>query len=186
MHNLISILNTQSFEFLNNAAGYYHPLDLFFVFITSYVTMAFVGVAVLVYFVFYLPAKAEEGWLRIQAFKNAWKVIVGVFLAWLFTNILKVIVAFPRPFQTLKHLHVLVSLPESYSFPSAHAAVTMALATGVYFYRRRLGELLFIFAFAVGLARIYVGVHYPLDVGVGFLIGYLIPKLLHIKREVVK
>lgn len=178
-------INTRLFEFVNNAAGYYHPLDLVFVIATSYVTLIILGIAVGYYFIIHLPWR-EEGVARIQAFKNAWRIVWGVALTFIVVSIIKVVVAFPRPFQTLKNLHVLISLPDGYSFPSGHAAITMALATGVYFYRRRLGELLFAFAFVVGMARIYVGVHYPLDVGVGFLIGYLIPKLLHIKKSVVK
>jgi undecaprenyl-diphosphatase len=178
-------INTRLFEFVNNAAGYYHPLDLLFVIATSYVTLAVVGIAVGYYFIIYIPWH-EEGMARIRAFKNAWSIVWSVFLAYIIVSIVKIVVAFPRPFQTLKNLHVLISRPSSYSFPSGHAAVTMALATSVYFYKPRLGELLFAFAFIVGMARIYVGVHYPLDVGVGFLIGYGIPKLLHIKKRVVK
>lgn len=178
-------LNLTLFQFINNGAGFYRPLDIFFIIATSYITLIVLGILIAGYFIFYVPLRLE-GMARVQAFKNAWKIILGTTLAVIVTNVIKVLVAFPRPFQTLKHLHVLTSLPDSYSFPSGHAAFTMALATSVYFYNKRLGELLFAFAFAVGMARIYVGVHYPLDVGVGFLIGYLVPKLLHIKKKVVK
>ena len=178
-------LNTRIFEFINNAAGYYHPLDFLFIAATSYITLVILGLAVGYYFIIYLPWH-QEGMARIQAFQNAWKIVWGIFLTYIAVSIIKLLVAFPRPFQTLKNLHVLISRPNGYSFPSGHAAITMALATSVYFYRKRLGELLFAFAFVVGMARIYVGVHYPLDVGVGFLIGYIIPKLLHIKKNPVK
>jgi undecaprenyl-diphosphatase len=181
MHNL----NVQLLEFINGAAGYYRPLDLFFIIATSYITLIVLGTFVVGYFLFYLPWRVE-GMARVQALKNAWNIIWTTTLAVIIANVIKVITAFPRPFQTLKHLHVLISLPDSYSFPSGHATFTMALATSIYFYNKRFGEVLFAFAFAVGMARIYVGVHYPLDVGVGFLIGYIVPKFLHIKREVVK
>ncbi len=55
----------------------------------------------------------------------------------------------------------------------------MAIAIAVLPYHKRLGYILLAFAFVVGLSRLYVGVHYPFDVGVGFLIGYLIPKLIY-------
>ncbi len=181
----LSTFNTQLFEFVNNAAGYYHPLDILFVVATSVITLVIVGLAIAYYFIIYLPWKSE-GTARIAAFKNAWSIVWAVALTWIIVSIIKVAVAFPRPFQTLKNLHVLIALPDSYSFPSGHAALTMALATAVYFQRKRLGELLFAFAFVVGMARIYVGVHYPLDVAVGFLIGYLVPKLLHMYRYRVK
>jgi undecaprenyl-diphosphatase len=177
MPNSNSSLNTRLFEFINGAAGYYHPLDVLFVVATSTITLVILGIVIGYYFLLYLPFR-QEGVARIHAFKNALSIVVAVFVTWVVVSVIKVLVAYPRPFDTLKNLHVLISLPDSYSFPSGHAALTMALATSVYFYRKRLGELLFVFAFIVGLARIYVGVHYPLDVAVGFLIGFIIPKVL--------
>jgi undecaprenyl-diphosphatase len=181
-------INTRIFEFVNNAVGYYHPLDIFFIIATSYVTIFIVGIAIAYYFGVYLPWKAE-GMARIKAFKNVAFIAASVAITAIVVSIIKVAVAFPRPFTTLPDIHTLISLPASYSFPSGHAAVTMALATSVYFYRKQLGSVLFVFAFAVGMARIYVGVHYPLDVGVGFLLGYVIPKLLQhffVKKETLQ
>jgi len=174
----INLLNTQFFEFVNNAVGYYRPLDIFFVMITSSILLYLMGGAVVYYFGVHLPL-LRRGQARIQAIKDAFFIGLSVTLTAAIVAGIKILVAFPRPFTTLPNLHILISLPDSYSFPSGHAALTMALATAVYFYRKNLGTILFAIAFAVGMARIYVGVHYPLDVGVGFLLGYGIPKLLH-------
>ncbi len=184
----LAVLNTRLFEFVNGAAGYYHPLDLLFIFVTSYWSLAAVGLLVAYHVAIHTPLH-KEGIARVQAFKRAGMIAISVAATFVVVSIIKVLVAFPRPFQTLHNLRVLISLPDGYSFPSAHAAVTMALATAVYFHHKRLGELLFAFAFVVGMARIYVGVHYPLDVGVGFLLGYVIPKLLHhffVQKEPLK
>lgn len=181
-------INIRLLEFINNAVGYYRPLDIFFITVTSAITLYIVGVAVGYYFVVYLPSR-QEGMARIKAFKDAGFIAASILVTWIVVSIIKVAVAFPRPFKTLPSIHTLITLPASYSFPSGHAALTMALATAVYFYRKSLGSLLFAFSFAVGMARIYVGVHYPLDVGVGFLLGYFIPKLLGhflVKKESLK
>lgn len=181
-------LNTRLFEFINGAAGYYHPLDVLFVVATSYYTILIVGLIVAYYIAFYIPMH-QEGAGCIRAFKQAGITVLSIVVTTIVVSVMKVVIAYPRPFKTLPNLHVLISLPNSYSFPSGHAAFTMALATAVYIYHRRLGEILFVFAVVVGLARIYVGVHYPLDVGVGFLLGYLIPKLLQhyfVKKESLK
>lgn len=184
----LDTFNTWLLEFVNRAVGYYRPLDDLFVVATSYYTLLVLGIAVGFYMGIYIPMK-RQGMDRLRAFRDAGMVALSVLLTWLAITGIKILVAFPRPFKTIPSLHVLISLPTDYSFPSGHAALTMALATAVYMYRKRLGELLFAFAFVVGLARIYVGVHYPLDVGVGFLIGFIIPKILQhffVQKESLK
>ncbi|WP_369048498.1 phosphatase PAP2 family protein [Tenacibaculum sp. UWU-22] len=62
-----------------------------------------------------------------------------------------------------------------YSYFSAHASTSAALAVyiGLIFkstYKQLLYILLF-FTFLVGYSRIYIGVHYPLDVITGFCLG---------------
>jgi len=178
-------LNVRILEFINGAAGYYHPLDRFFVDVTSNVTLAIVAVVVGFYIGIYLPFK-QKGTERVHAIKNSFYIAGAVAASFLVTYVIKLLVAFPRPFQTITTLHTLIALPSDYSFPSGHATVTMAFATAVYVHHKKLGMLLFAFAFAVGVARVYVGVHYPIDVGVGFLIGFFIPKLIahfFIKKE---
>jgi undecaprenyl-diphosphatase len=181
-------LNTRLLEFVNSAVGYYHPLDIVFLIATSIFTLVFIAGLVGLYFGIYLPYKGK-GQERIRRIKDAMFIAGAVLATYIVVTVTKVLIAYPRPFKTLTDLHVLISLPNDYSFPSGHAALTMALATSVYLFRKRLGTLLFAFAFVVGLARIYVGVHYPLDVGVGFLLGYGIPKLLghfFVKKESLK
>lgn len=62
-----------------------------------------------------------------------------------------------------------------YSFTSSHATNHAALAFFIFFLfkrgRRRWRYLLVLWAVAVGMSQIYVGVHYPLDVLGGFLLG---------------
>jgi len=62
-----------------------------------------------------------------------------------------------------------------YSFPSAHAANAMVFALFVFFFagNRKMWVLLAIFFWAalLGYSRIYLGVHYWLDVECGYLVG---------------
>ena len=61
-----------------------------------------------------------------------------------------------------------------YGFASSHAANTFALATFIFFLfskQIRYRSLLFFWAAAVSYSRIYLGVHYPLDIITGAVIG---------------
>jgi len=61
--------------------------------------------------------------------------------------------------------------PNTYSFPSGHALISLCfyLALAEIEGRKRAWRLAAVlFAVAIGLTRIYLGVHYPTDVAAGF------------------
>lgn len=50
------------------------------------------------------------------------------------------------------------------TFPSDHTLVAAVLATIVLLYNRNLGLLLWVCALIIGAARVYAGLHYPVDI----------------------
>lgn len=68
-------------------------------------------------------------------------------------------------------LHGLVATPHSHSFPSGHAATSFACATALAVCVPRLRVPAFLLAAAIAYSRLYVGVHYPLDVVAGAVLG---------------
>jgi undecaprenyl-diphosphatase len=89
---------------------------------------------------------------------------------------LKLIVMRPRPYSTLSGV-VPLDYESGPSFPSGHSERIFALAA--VFPTKRSMKLLFLYLLAVVVAfsRIYVGVHYPLDVAFGAIIGLVVGKV---------
>jgi undecaprenyl-diphosphatase len=69
------------------------------------------------------------------------------------------------------HVHALVTRPHTHSFPSGHATTSFACATVLAFGLPRLRLPLLLLAAGIAWSRVYVGVHYPLDVIAGALLG---------------
>ncbi len=62
----------------------------------------------------------------------------------------------------------------SFSFPSNHSMNMFAAATVLSCFYHRYAGYFFTFAILIGFSRIYVGVHYPLDVVGGAVFGILL------------
>ena len=69
------------------------------------------------------------------------------------------------------HLHALVTRAHTHSFPSGHATTSFACATVLALLLPRLSVPLLALAAAVAWSRVYVGVHFPLDVIAGAALG---------------
>lgn len=76
-----------------------------------------------------------------------------------------------RPNAGIVGFTALVQNPDAFSFPSGHTAASVALAVAWAGEGSGLGLLASAFAAMVGFSRVYLGVHYPLDVMAGALIG---------------
>lgn len=105
--------------------------------------------------------------------------LIALFLSNVAVYFLKYIVAEPRPFLVLSHVHQLIPENEIYSFPSGHTASSFAAATIIGLkYKLKIRNIKFrliypllAFAAIIGFSRVYIGVHYPLDVISGAIIG---------------
>jgi membrane-associated phospholipid phosphatase len=65
----------------------------------------------------------------------------------------------------------LVGLPHSSSFPSGHATMSFACATVLAVLEPRAAPAFLALAAAIAYSRLYLGVHWPLDVLAGAVLG---------------
>jgi undecaprenyl-diphosphatase len=93
---------------------------------------------------------------------------------------IKALVDRPRPPLRYPEPDPLVRTPHDASFPSGHAATSFAAAMMLSLAFPRFTPWLVVLASAVAFSRIYVGVHYPLDVIGGALLGTLLALTLHV------
>ena len=73
-----------------------------------------------------------------------------------------------------EYINLLVSKGGKYSFPSNHAANSFVFATVLSYFYEKNRISLYILASTIAFSRVYVGVHYPLDIIFGSIIGYII------------
>ena len=67
----------------------------------------------------------------------------------------------------------LIEIPDAFSFPSGHTAAAFAIAVALAGEGHGLGPLTLSLAGGIGLSRVYLGAHYPLDVAAGVGLGAL-------------
>lgn len=75
-----------------------------------------------------------------------------------------------RPFVS-HHVNWLIPHAKNASFPSDHATAAFVIAAAIWNWRKRDGWLWLILAAGIALSRVWTGVHYPLDVVGGMVIG---------------
>jgi membrane-associated phospholipid phosphatase len=105
-------------------------------------------------------------------------VLCAVVLADIAAVAVKGLVDRERPPAGLGDVDVLVATPTNSSFPSGHAAMSAAAAVVLVVLVPRVWPLVVAVALGVGWSRLYVGVHYPLDVLAGAALGALVATAL--------
>ncbi|HEX7132785.1 MAG TPA: phosphatase PAP2 family protein [Iamia sp.] len=105
------------------------------------------------------------------------RVAAAGLLGWLaarfLSTLMKAAVDRPRPPGLLADVVLRQHLPADGGFPSSHSAIAAALAVAAGWGWRPLRAPLALAAVAVGVARMYVGVHLPLDLVGGWALGLL-------------
>ena len=109
--------------------------------------------------------------------KLVWAAVVTAIIAGLAVPLLKNLFAMPRPPAVLAAdlIHIIGPAYKSRSFPSGHTTTAFVLAgiLSLHFRSYWILAVSVIIATGVGISRMVVGVHWPLDVTLGAALGWL-------------
>ncbi len=122
--------------------------------------------------------------------KNGWYLVLFLFINFgiadtLSSKVIKNSVKRVRPCNDIALYHTMIKRVPcggGYSFTSSHAtnhfALSFFLITTIGFISRKVVIALLIWAGLVSFAQIYVGVHYPMDIIGGTILGIIIGKIM--------
>jgi len=173
------------FSKINSLAGKSSIADWIVIFGARYLIV--IMVASLLKYVFIYRDKAE----RAVNLRLVWNAFLSVGMSLLFNYLLSFFIQRSRPFDIGLGENIYGSVFTNGSFPSEHATIAFAIAMAVFMVYKKFGTALLIMAALVGVSRVYVGIHYPLDIlggaFVGIIMAYLAtklitPKIFKIKR----
>ena len=120
------------------------------------------------------------GQMRTVARRAAVAAGASAGVALLIGQVVSHLVDRPRPFVEHPALvHLFAPHAADASFPSDHATAAFAIATAILLRNRLWGALTLLAAAALGVSRVVIGVHYPLDVVVGAALGAGVALMLY-------
>lgn len=160
-------MNQTIFHFFNDFALQNELVDTLIIFIADWLIwwMLFAIVALI--------------FLKKISWKFGFYALAMAVFAWALTEFFQLFYFTPRPFIALDNVNLLFTRGANDSFPSGTTTFAFALATAVYFYNKKIGVFLFATATLIGLSRIIVGIHWPIDILAGGILGIGIALIIH-------
>jgi len=163
------------FSCINGVAGKSTLLDGIMIFgsrVLPFILMALVA------FIFIIGVINKDKKCRSAAANTIVMTAINLVLSFIIGHIWY----FPRPFVNDKNINLLYPHTPDASFPSDHALGSMSIALGLNRYSKLIGRITIGLSIFIGISRIYVGHHYPLDVlgsfGIAVLTSYLYKKFI--------
>jgi len=147
------------FQQINGLALNNHWLDSLGIFFSEIVPY------ILVIFLFLLLLKNFNKYSKMVILS-----LTAGFLSRGFVELIRYVVGRPRPYVE-NNVNLIAGALKSTSFPSAHTAFFFAFAIIIYLYDKRLGLVFFIITPIIAISRVYCGLHWPLDIVIGALVG---------------
>lgn len=139
----------------------------FFADIFPYIFLIAAFLFVIFYFKIFNLNKLKEN------FNKVLPIGISFVSALLLAKVFKIFFHTLRPFIRFSDVTPLF-YEKGFAFPSGHAFVFSALAFSIFFVNKKIGYVFLLSAFFIGVARIMAGVHFPVDILGGFLLGFIV------------
>lgn len=167
----MSDINQSLFVLLHTAAGVSASSDRLIVFFAR--DFAYLLVIVFLIWLWIAKMPKKEKVLFFLSTCIAESISLGIF-----TQSARLFYHHLRPYLAIPSVTALLT-ETTYSFPSGHTVFFFTLSALLYQHNRMLGRLFFLSSVIIGLTRVIAGVHYPLDIlggaVLGLLVGFCVP-----------
>ncbi|SFB29962.1 undecaprenyl-diphosphatase [Clostridium frigidicarnis] len=167
-------MNDSIFTMINGVANKNEFLDKVMIFISNYGPYISIFVVCAIFLMGLINRNENQRKIAVDTF---FITVIGMVISFIIGSIYYR----ERPFVNNK-VNLLIEHKSNASFPSDHSLGTMSIAVGMGMYNKILGIILGVLSLLVGISRVYVGNHYPIDVLAGYVIawviGYLYSKFL--------
>lgn len=149
-------LDVLIFQQINSWAGENVCLDSLGIFFAEYLIYILVGVALLLF--------------RKNLKRAVFAGLAAVLAKFGIVELIRIFWSRTRPFIE-NNVNLLIEKASDPSFPSGHASASFALSYVVYYYNKKAGIFFFVASFLIAITRVFVGVHWPLDIVGGAVVG---------------
>jgi undecaprenyl-diphosphatase len=158
-------MNLKIFYFLYDMTGNSSVLDALGIFCAKYLPYLII-LAAAAYILF-----KEDHW-QTKVFSGIFILLSSLLARGIFASIFKKFLESPRPFKEL-NLEPLITPINGASFPSGHASLLFGLAFAIFIFNKSWGSWLIGLSFINGIARIFTGIHWPIDILGGIVVGFI-------------
>ncbi len=177
----ISEVNISLFRWVNDLGKEYPFLNSTFIFIAEYMVVL---LAISVLFIWFTRNKDNRVMILCASIAFICAFVIGKISGLFHSNF--------QPFVELTDVNKLIHKEKDNSFPSDHTILFFSYCFSFWLFKRGRSILWVLLAVLVGVSRIWVGVHYPLDVLTGIFISlaaatfiYLIVPSLRVTQSVI-
>ncbi|MDO8443184.1 MAG: phosphatase PAP2 family protein [bacterium] len=159
-------LDEKIFNFIHQLVGKSRLLDLLAIFFADYSGYILILIALVIIF----SAKKYKDRIYNLAFIS----LILLLSNGIITQTIRFFFFRERPFAVLNFAPLIEKSSFEAALPSGHASFFFALAFAIFYLGEKRWSLVFLaISLLMGIARVYVGVHWPLDIVSGMLVAFV-------------